>query len=158
MTSIGVLNKGQKAVVTDILHGFKATENILRNMPQIRVYNKNQAKTAPQVLIVHEMPPQAISLNCGFDAIIVNSDDEKVLNFAAYPAQDCQIITYGFNQKAAVTASSLLDGSLVICIQRAMTTIFGGAVFPQEILIKTDPASHAFAMAAIAAALVCGMI
>lgn len=42
------------------------------------------------------------------------------------------IITYGFNGKASVTASSISDDALQVCIQRGFKTLSGIPYEPQE--------------------------
>jgi len=49
------------------------------------------------------------------------------------------IITYGFNSRATVTASSTYDyAQKIICLQRRIYSIFGKVIDPQEFAIETD--------------------
>ena len=43
-----------------------------------------------------------------------------------------QLITYGFNSKATITASSIDDNKIIVCLQRAITNAHGKQIEPQE--------------------------
>jgi len=43
-----------------------------------------------------------------------------------------QIITYGFNGKSCITASSVNDDSILVCIQRILFTLDGAPIMPHE--------------------------
>ncbi len=45
------------------------------------------------------------------------------------------VITFGFNRKATITASSV-EENLMICLQRKITDVHKNAIEPQEIVIK----------------------
>ena len=55
--------------------------------------------------------------------LIVNSDIEKNLNIL--DNLEVKIVTYGFNSKATITASSVKDEEMLICIQRSIEDIKG---------------------------------
>lgn len=62
--------------------------------------------------------------------LIVNTDitdNLKLLNDL-----NVQLITYGFNSKATITASSVDDNKIIICLQRAIPNISGKQIEPQE--------------------------
>ncbi len=65
--------------------------------------------------------------------IIINVDEgitvEGIENIKS------NIISYGFNTKSTVTASSVDDDSMLICLQRAITSRIGNKLEEQEILI-----------------------
>ena len=66
--------------------------------------------------------------------LLVNSDDKDIK--IQLPAKKIQIITYGLNQKACVTASSLLEEKAIqCCVQRAIPTLMGEELCPQEFSI-----------------------
>ena len=61
-----------------------------------------------------------------------------------------KVITYGFNSKATITASSVSDDEVLVCIQRNILNEEDKTVEPQEIKIKIDEdADCAMAIAAI---------
>jgi len=70
-----------------------------------------------------------------------------------------KLITYGFNMKASVTASSVSDESLQVCIQRGFESIKGSRFGPQE--FKTDCPSFVSPLnllGAVAACAVCDVL
>lgn len=65
--------------------------------------------------------------------IIVNSDIET--NLKILEDIEASIITYGFNSKATITASSVGDDEILLCIQRNITNNKGKVLEPQEIKV-----------------------
>ncbi len=47
-----------------------------------------------------------------------------------------QLITYGFNSKASITASSMEGEEVMVCLQRSIKSVNGKITEPQEITIK----------------------
>lgn len=66
--------------------------------------------------------------------IIVNSDIDTGLNKLG--GMNLNIITYGFNPKSTVTASSLENDDALICLQRNIKNINNDILEPQEIKVK----------------------
>ncbi|MBO5479378.1 MAG: hypothetical protein J6A04_06835 [Clostridia bacterium] len=64
---------------------------------------------------------------------VINADEDI--------SQECMrslkgnVITYGFNSKSTVTASSVNEESILICLQRTITNRMGKQMEPQEICI-----------------------
>ena len=46
------------------------------------------------------------------------------------------VITFGFNSKSTITASSVTDESILLCVQRNVVLINGNQMEPQEISIR----------------------
>lgn len=69
--------------------------------------------------------------------IILNSDltniDLSVLNNIKL-----NIITYGFNNKATFTVSSISEDKIIICLQRIIKNVFEEKFEPQEYTIYTE--------------------
>ncbi len=65
--------------------------------------------------------------------LIINSDLEK--NLELLENVKATVITYGFNSKATITASSVEEDEILLCIQRAIEDKNGNIVEPQEIKI-----------------------
>ena len=67
--------------------------------------------------------------------LIINSDinikKDNIYN-------NVQIITYGMNQKATVTASSIQEDSILICIQRNIKNTEGNIIEIQEFRMKSE--------------------
>lgn len=74
---------------------------------------------------------QKIILNSKY--LIIQSEVQDKLNFI----EDNQInvITFGFNHKSTVTASSTELENIMICVQRSIKCVNGKVIEPQEILI-----------------------
>jgi len=148
MIKIGVLDKSKSETIRKLL------QNICTNLP---VQICDGLCKPLDVLIIDKIPKISQGVNHPSQKVIIaNSDDSQVLQFVS--AMGAQIITYGFNPKAAITASSHNDDIFVICIQRAMTTIQGIPLLPREfsITIKNHEAFDECIMGTIATALICG--
>ncbi len=65
--------------------------------------------------------------------LIVNSDIEANLNIL--DNLEVKVVTYGFNSKATITASSVTDEDMLICVQRSIEDINGKEIEPQEISV-----------------------
>ena len=68
--------------------------------------------------------------------LIINSDN----NISNINIEDTtiQIITYGMNQKATVTASSIKEDQILICVQRNIKRINGKIIEMQEFKRKAE--------------------
>ena len=112
----------------------KITENYL--IPVVCIYGKELSY--PKVWIIQEETDYNFHLTTNVkdgSYLIVNADKPVSVPFGCGG-----IITYGFNGKASVTASSVADGALQVCIQRGFVTLGQRFYEPQE--FKTScPAS-----------------
>ena len=71
-----------------------------------------------------------------------------------------KIITYGLNAKSCITASSIKEDSILICIQRAISTINGDLLREQEFLADFKELAdfgESAGMGALSCAMICGM-
>ena len=159
MTNIGILDASRKDVYLKFLHylaDFKGA-----SLSRISICENLEIS---DIIIIDNMPDKTFCL----DSIavknklhpkisIVNSDIPEAVHLAM--SIGGQIITYGFNPKSSVTASSILDNNIVIYVQRAMHTITGVPVYPGEFLLENAGLSSFAdcAMGGFAAALVCGI-
>lgn len=82
------------------------------------------------------------------DYLVVNADDKDI--FPLLKGSTAQIITYGFNGRACVTASSVSDDGLQVCIQRAFYGIDGTERLPQEFSARGTEESESVLGAAAA--------
>lgn len=70
--------------------------------------------------------------------LIVNADEEINLNLLQETS--VKVITYGFNSKSTVTASSVKEDSILLCVQRNIQNLVGNNIELQEFNInKTIP-------------------
>lgn len=65
--------------------------------------------------------------------LIINADIELELNFEEQP--ELNVITFGFNPKATITASSVED-DILLCIQRNIKDIQNNTIEQQEMKIR----------------------
>jgi len=90
------------------------------------------------------------------DYLIVNADDKAI--FPLLPQSEATLITYGFNGRACITASSVTEEGLQVCIQRAFQSMDGEERLPQEFSAKVRVEENSDSVLAAAAALaVCGI-
>ena len=68
------------------------------------------------------------------DYFILNSDIKE--NLLILENLDLKIVTYGYNQKATITASSVEDNKMMICLQRGIENVCQQIIEPQEIKIE----------------------
>jgi hypothetical protein len=64
------------------------------------------------------------------DYLIVNADNAEI--FASLGETRAKVITYGFNSRVCITASSVTEDGLQLCIQRAFVDLGGNIRSPQE--------------------------
>lgn len=90
--------------------------------------------------------------------IVVLNIDEKFY----YPIRlmnPVKIITYGFNSKACITISSVINGSydtIQLCIQRSISTLNGQLLEPQEFPINTQNKNVINVLSVVAVAILSG--
>lgn len=99
------------------------------------------------ILLIHEQSTVAAAA----DTVVLNSDESGPQSIVPGQARRL-IITYGFNSKASITASSVFEGLCCICVQRAFTTPSGLMRENQELTIPSRNAP--ITLAALAVALV----
>lgn len=68
--------------------------------------------------------------------LIVNTDRVKTLD--VFNMFNLKIFTFGFNSKADVTASSVTEDGILICVQKEIEGINGNIIEPQEIKINSE--------------------
>ena len=68
--------------------------------------------------------------------LVVNSDIEN--NLKLLKNINATVITYGFNSKATITASSVAEEEVLMCVQRTIETKDKKLIEPQEISIKLE--------------------
>lgn len=142
MTFIGIIideNKGkyiEKVLNKYLEHQYKVifiNESNIENIKNIRfdtiLIIKNNYKLFKENNTLRQIIQNAKYL-------IINSDMEnnlKILNNLS-----ANVITYGFNSKASITASSVTNDYILLCVQRNMQTINGSIIENQEIKVNFD--------------------
>ena len=108
-----------------------------------------------QILVIHSYDDFFLSDNHPF--IIINADID--FKNEEFDNKERYVISYGLNSKATVTASSIGDKQIVICIQRAIKDINNNEIEPQEIpiILKNGLKDTSKIIACVTLALVGGM-
>ena len=75
---------------------------------------------------------ESILLNAEY--LILNSD----INVKLVENLNLKVITYGFNSKATVTASSITEEEMIVCMQRHIVDMYNNKFEPQEIHIQKN--------------------
>jgi hypothetical protein len=107
---------------------FFLTENTILNMHNVKfdIFLLGKKISKNQELVR--------TLAKGADYFIFNSDIKE--NLPLLEDLDLRIITYGYNQKATITASSVDENKMMICLQRGIENIKQKKIEPQEIEIE----------------------
>ena len=80
--------------------------------------------------------------------VVINSDIEN--NFELIEDLNATVVTYGFNSKATITASSVGEEEMMICLQRTIQNKNKENIEPQEIKVPIyEDASCTMAVTAI---------
>lgn len=66
--------------------------------------------------------------------LIINADEE--INLDLLENMNVNVITYGFNSKSTITASSVNEDNVLICVQRNIQDLTKKEIEPQEISIQ----------------------
>jgi len=121
----------------------------------------DRQSTGPKVniLVAAEASPvlqNVVSTLGSDDFLVVNADDKAI--FPLLSQSEAKLITYGFNARACITASSVTEDGIQVCIQRAFHGIDGQECLPQEFSAKVKVEENSDTVLAAAAALaVCGI-
>jgi UDP-N-acetylmuramyl tripeptide synthase len=90
------------------------------------------------------------------DFVVANGDDPGIR--ARLRGWRVKLITYGFNGKACVTASSVAENWVHCCLQRSLPTLAGGLLEEQEFPVAIPAGRNIYAvLAAATAALMAGV-
>lgn len=68
--------------------------------------------------------------------LVINTD--RIKSIEMFKEYDLKIFTFGFNSKALVTASSVTDDGVLICVEKEIENISGKIIEPQEIKVKNS--------------------
>ncbi|MCL1878876.1 MAG: hypothetical protein FWF80_08455 [Defluviitaleaceae bacterium] len=87
------------------------------------------------------------------DFLIVNSDDTKIFTMLeTLPKNFSRLITYGFNNRACITASSVTQDGVQVCVQRGFCGIDGTEREPHEFSARTSCGENSMSVLGAAAA------
>ena len=120
------------------------------------IVETNPQRECYDVLLLHDRPRGLTELSLNCNAIVMNSDENilsELLPNLLRNAIPQLVLTYGFNSKASITASSVYEGTCCICVQREFTTTSGIHRERQELTVMTrDPGVTLAAVSALLAA------
>jgi len=128
MPSVGMVGQNGREMIHEFTH-------MLDNHDQAKIYHMTdcqQNSPMVDVLVVSDASSKLdklISCLVPGGYLVVNADDREIF---PYLPSGAKLITYGFSNKACITASSVADDRLHICIQRAFTALSGDVRDPQE--------------------------
>ena len=74
--------------------------------------------------------------------IVLNSDRKNTI--PKVESKKTALITYGFNSKSTVTASSIMEEEILICLQRNVKSKNGEILEPQEFWVKANQSSDVY--------------
>jgi len=127
MPAVGMVGQNGREMARAFLRMCQGTANCYH------ITENQQQGPKLDVLVVSEASPILADLVPKMtpdEYLVVNADDKNIFPYLA--PRRAKLITYGFNNKACVTASSITDDGLHICIQRSFTTLDGATHDPQE--------------------------
>lgn len=140
MSFIGIISdrKNENDIVSYLNHNF-TKKNIKENVIIINSKNINNIKNIKfdSLLINRKVTGKSDAVKkllSNSNNLIVNSDIDTGLEILK--KINSNIITFGFNPKSTVTASSLENDDALICIQRNIKNINNNILEPQEIKVE----------------------
>lgn len=68
--------------------------------------------------------------------LVINTD--RIKSIEMFKEYNLKIFTFGFNSKALVTASSVTEDGVLICVGKEIESIGGKVIEPQEIKVRSD--------------------
>ena len=140
MSFIGIItDKKNENDIVSYLHDNFTKKNIKETVIIINNKNINSIKNIKfdSLLINKKLTGKSEvvkKLLSNSNNLIINSDIDTGLN--TVENTNSNVITYGFNPKATVTASSLENDDALICIQRNIKNINNDVLEPQEIKVQ----------------------
>lgn len=152
MSLIGILTQNQnKAYLKEELKKrkledvFFLTESTAQNMRNVKfdTFLLGKKITEKQEMI-REIAKRT-------DYFILNSDVKE--NLPLLENLDLKIITYGYNQKASITTSSVEDEKVIVCLQRGIKNIYQEEIQPQEMELEIDKSDNNSAVLELASLL-----
>lgn len=139
MPFIGIITDENKenCIRREILNNLNLRESSVLFIKEKSIENIKNIKFET-ILIDREFKNKEILIKILKNAkyLVINSDLKNNLNLI----KDIPIktITYGFNSKATITASSVEEDEMLVCVQRNIINGEEKVIEPQEIRIKKD--------------------
>ena len=154
MPFIGIIadEKRENIIRKGLISGLKLKESSVLNIKEKNIENIKNVKFET-VIIDRKFKNLEMLKKILVDAkyVVINTDIIKNLNILE--DLELTVITYGFNSKATITASSVTDESSLICLQRTISNIYAQKIEMQEIKIGETQDINA-SMAVVATTLI----
>lgn len=147
MPSVGIVGNKGREMARAFLRLSQGAANCYH------ITDKQRLGPKVDVLIASEASPVLGSIVPALgrgDYLVVNADDKEI--FPLLAENQAQLITYGFNTRANITASSVTDDGLQVCIQRAFLGMDGTEREPQEFSARVGRSEESESVLGAAAA------
>jgi hypothetical protein len=150
MPSVGIVGYNGREMTRAFLRMSQGTANCYH------ITDKQLLGPKVNVLVASEASPvltEIIPTLDNNDFLIVNSDDKNIfplLENIQMP-ENYQLITYGFNNRACITASSVTNDGVQVCIQRGFCGIDGAQREPHEFSARANGENSMSVLGAAAA-------
>ena len=139
MPFIGIISEEntENCIRREILDKLQLNESNVLFIKEKSIENIKNIKFET-IIIAREFKKQEMLKNIlkNVRYLIINSDIESNLNLLENI--NTSVITYGFNTKATITASSVEKEEMLLCIQRTLQNKNGKDIEPQEIKIAIN--------------------
>jgi len=146
MPSVGMVGNNGREMARAFLKMSQGTASCYH------ITDKQMVGPKVDVLVASEASPvlKAIIPALGAeDYLVVNADDKEI--FPLLSGSEAKLITYGFNARACITASSVAEDGLQVCIQRTFLGMDGEERLPQEFAARVGQAEAESVLGAAAA-------
>lgn len=143
MPFIGILAKESESnfIKNEVLKNSKKTKFEFININKESIQNVKNIKF--ETLIINENLSEFLKTSKYIEKImknakyiIIDTDIENNLN--SLKVENKNIITYGLNQKAIVTISSIKQENVMVCLQKSIKNINGKLIEEQEFNIEIN--------------------
>ena len=164
MIRIGMISNPQEELIKNAVLSIMNYSGLDINSLNIQPVDETNHSESYNIMLINNIMP-CINLTKALDNIesggilILNADEKNIsgLRFT----KPINVISYGFNPKSTVTASSVIEDEYLCvqcCIQREFFTLDGSVIEPQEfsINIKDNNATVSNILASVIVSLLCG--
>ena len=164
MASVVLIEDSKLTPIKKLINSLCEISDIDRRGIKIKSLMDEDLNSKSHIIVLNSIQPDS-NLSKALDTIIaggtiIMNSDEK--NFAGLRlSKPVRLITYGYNPKSTVTASSIImhdNISIQCCIQRQFNTLTGTVLEPQEFMVCTNhmELTAGDILAAVSVAMLCG--
>ncbi len=102
---------------------------------KFQIFDENSKESKVDILLIIDSVLAKTSIDLEKEAFVILNMDEKLDSKLVLDGH-VKLITYGFNNKASITASSVSESKTQFCIQRSIPTFSGRVIVEQEFSIE----------------------